>query len=63
MFLDGNKFIASMNSVVLMVDNVVTRLTTILFVDFFTTSVKKVLAFIRLTMMLYYNINVKLKHS
>ena len=61
MLLDGNKFEASMNSVVLIVDNIVTRPMTILFDDFFTTSVKKLLAFIRLTTMLYYNINVKLK--
>ena len=37
MLLGRDDFVASMNSVVLMVNNVVTRLTTISFEDFFPT--------------------------
>ena len=59
MLLDGNDFLVLMNSIVLIVSNVVTRLTTILFDDFLQNSVKSHLAYITLTTMLYYNINVK----
>ena len=62
MLPDGNKFVVSVNSVVLMVNNVVTGVTTILFDNFFLQqNVKKLLAYIRFTTMLYYNINVILK--
>ena len=44
MLLDGNEFVASMNSIVLVVGNEVTRLTTILFDDFLQQSVKTLLA-------------------
>ena len=41
MLLDSGKFVSSMNSVVLMVNNVATRLTTISFDDFLQRNAKK----------------------
>ena len=41
MLLNGNEFVASMNSVVFIVNNVITRLKTILFDNFLKHNLKK----------------------